>query len=90
MHQRGVFHRDIKLDNLIIPDKRRLPHVVLGNFCYSETFKKDQIYKKCGTPGFVAPEIFKTRNYNTKIDIFSLGIVFFIMIFGKLPFEGRD
>ncbi|KAM3138909.1 hypothetical protein pb186bvf_008922 [Paramecium bursaria] len=90
MHQRGVFHRDIKLDNLIIPDKRRLPHVVLGNFCYSETYNKDLIYKKCGTPGFVAPEIFKTRNYNTKIDIFSLGIVFFIMIFGKLPFEGRD
>jgi len=48
------------------------------------------VFKKCGTPGFVAPEIFKTKNYTPKVDIFSLGVVLFILVFGRLPFEGKD
>ena len=39
MHSRGVFHRDIKLENLFVPENRRLPFILLSNFCYSETFK---------------------------------------------------
>ena len=64
MHMIGVFHRDIKLDNLFVPDNRRLPFVLLSNFCYSETLKLEGGYKKCGTPGYVAPEIFKSKNYD--------------------------
>ncbi|CAD8122707.1 unnamed protein product [Paramecium sonneborni] len=89
MHSRGVFHRDIKMENLFIPEKKRLPFVVLGNFCYSETTDQLQ-YKKCGTPGFVAPEIFRSKNYTNKVDLFSLGVIFYLLIYGKLPFEGKD
>ncbi|CAD8092817.1 unnamed protein product [Paramecium sonneborni] len=94
MHQRGVFHRDIKLENLFVPENKRLPFVLLSNFCYSESFKlngqNQGSYKKCGTPGYVAPEIFRSRNYDQKIDVFSLGIVYYILVFGKMPFEGSD
>ncbi|CAK65125.1 unnamed protein product (macronuclear) [Paramecium tetraurelia] len=89
MHSKGVFHRDIKMENLFIPEKKRLPFVVLGNFCYSETTDSTQ-YKKCGTPGFVAPEIFRSKNYTSKVDLFSLGIIFYLLVYGKLPFEGKD
>jgi serine/threonine protein kinase len=67
MHSKGIFHRDIKLDNLFVPENRRLPFVMLSNFCYSESFKLTGTpagYKKCGTPGYVAPEIFKTKHYD--------------------------
>jgi len=49
--------------------------------------KGRQAYKKCGTAGFIAPEIFKSKIYDAKIDIFSLGVVFYILIFGRMPFE---
>ena len=94
MHLKGVFHRDIKLDNIFVPDKRILPFAILSNFCYSESFKSNQmepqLFKKCGTPGYVAPEIFKTKTYDQKIDVFSLGVVYYILVFGKMPFEGQD
>ncbi len=43
---------------------------------------------KFGKPGFMAPEIFKTNYYNNKIDIYSLGIILYIAIYDKSPFEG--
>lgn len=49
--------------------------------------KNKSAFKKCGTAGFIAPEIFKTKNYDSKVDIFSLGVVFYILIFGKMPFD---
>ena len=38
----------------------------------------------------MAPEIFKSKHYDSKIDIFSLGVVFYILVYGKMPFEGKD
>lgn len=44
------------------------------------------LYKKCGTPGYVAPEILKEFNYDMKIDVFSAGTIMYQMITGKSPF----
>lgn len=48
------------------------------------------LYKKCGTPGYVAPEILKDQKYDTKVDIFSAGIIFYILLTGCSPFYGAD
>jgi serine/threonine protein kinase len=45
---------------------------------------------KCGTPGFIAPEIFLDQKYNEKCDIFSAGVIFYILINGKCLFEAKD
>jgi serine/threonine protein kinase len=46
--------------------------------------------KKCGTPGYVAPEVLKGFKTNFKSDIFSLGALFFAMLTGKMLFSGKN
>lgn len=45
---------------------------------------------KCGTPGYVAPELLKGFTFGPKSDVFSLGCLFFNMATGKMLFQGRD
>jgi len=46
--------------------------------------------QKCGSPGFVAPEIFKGKGYNHKVDMFSLGAILFTLLTGKLLFDAES
>jgi calcium/calmodulin-dependent protein kinase I len=46
------------------------------------------LYQKCGTPGYVAPEMLRELGYSTKADIFSLGVIMFNLLTGKNVFKG--
>jgi calcium/calmodulin-dependent protein kinase I len=48
------------------------------------------LYMKCGTPGYVAPEILRSEGYNSKCDIFSLGSLMFNLLTGFYLFSGKD
>ena len=79
MHQRDVIHRDIKPENIIVTDTETmsLKLIDLGLSAYDDP---SDIYcrQQCGTPGYVAPEMY-TEKFNSKIDMFSLGVVLFSM-----------
>ena len=68
-------HRDIKMANIMIGDDD--DEIRLVDFGLATKCKKQ--HKQCGTPGYMAPEIFKTREYNEKCDIYSLGVVIYEM-----------
>lgn len=56
--------------------------------------EKDYLFKRCGTPGYVAPEIINSPStgnvrYDTKCDVFSAGVIFYILIVGKSPFDAK-
>ena len=94
LHSHKIIHRDIKPDNILFRSKNpKVFEIALGDFGLS-TFESDESYgtQKCGTPGYVAPEILAMKNnnknesYSNKCDLYSVGITFYYMLFGKLPY----
>lgn len=96
LDSKKIVHRDIKPENIMLLDKGNsmAERVKLIDFGLSTYFNSDNIRDICGTPGFVAPEILRQKNesiknIDTKVDVFSLGIVFYELIHGKIPFEDK-
>ena len=75
-----IIHRDLKPENVIFRSEEDPHDVVLVDFGFS-TKTKDykNLFTRCGTPGYVAPEVLNDEDYDTKADIFSAGIIFYIL-----------
>ncbi|KRW99502.1 Protein kinase-like domain [Pseudocohnilembus persalinus] len=96
VHSIGIVHRDLKPENLLIRDKKNISDIVLADFGLSfeiDTPYEDIIYKRCGTPGYVAPEVLQfdenknQKIYGTEVDIYSAGIIIF---FFERPYKRND
>lgn len=90
MHERMVIHRDIKPENIILADRSLESPVKLVDFGFavveSETTRQPS-KQLVGSPGYFAPEVLRERSYSTKCDIWSLGVVFYIILSGLMPFS---
>jgi len=84
-HDAGIVHRDIKPSNLLLDKDYKLKITDFGQSHISKEKQKD-LNTRCGTPGFQAPEIRKGENYTKSCDIFSCGVVLFILLTGHPPF----
>ena len=89
MHRKKILHRDIKPENILLLDKGELKvcFADLGLACQTTDLKSTAL--KCGTPGYVDPEVLKGKRACEKSDIFSLGSLLFNMICGRLLFSGK-
>ena len=77
----------------MLKDKDCISPVIVDFGLAVYTDQEDYIYYKCGTPGFISPEIFQTNNkekISTLSDIFSAGVIFHILLMGKYVFTGKD
>ena len=85
-HRLGVAHRDIKPDNILFDEENRLK---LADFGSAEIFKEGELMTGVvGTPYYVAPEILAGREYSEKVDVWSAGVVLYVMLAGFPPFYG--
>ena len=81
MHSKGIMHRDIKPENLILKDVENDWNVKIADFGLA-TFinpNHDYLFKRCGTPGYVAPEVLADQKYDQKVDVFSCGVILYIL-----------
>lgn len=86
----SLIHRDIKPENILFDDKS-LHSVTLVDFGFmTKVCDFNKLFTRCGTPGYVAPEVLADKAYNTKIDMFSLGLLFFILVTKVNPFHDKS
>jgi len=88
MHELKIVHRDLKPENILMmstEDDTKIKLVDFGLACEI----KNNGFLKCGSPGYVAPEILRNMPYGTKIDVFSAGVILYIVLCGRVPFAGN-
>lgn len=84
LHKNKLAHRDLKPENLLIDENF---NIKLTDFGWCDYFGIDNcFFDTCGTYEYMAPEIVKNREYNEKVDNWSLGVLLFELLHGKSPF----
>ncbi|CAE7708743.1 CPK1, partial [Symbiodinium microadriaticum] len=87
MHSRGICHRDIKLQNILMENSSPDAQIKLIDFGFGTRFiGATPLHTRCGTPYTTAPEVFR-ECYDERCDVWSVGVVAFIAICGRRPFE---
>ena len=90
LHQAGIAHRDLKLENFIFTNKSADAEIKLIDFGYSQNYlSKDHMNSIVGTAYYISPEVLK-GDYTKSCDIWSMGVILFMMLSGRVPFGGND
>jgi calcium-dependent protein kinase len=90
LHEHSIVHRDLKLENFIFVDDSENSELKLIDFGLSKHFDTAEvIHGAVGTPFYVAPEVL-TNCYSPKCDVWSIGVIAFMLLAGYPPFDGED
>ena len=87
IHSLSIIHRDLKPENILF--KTFESNLTLCDFGLS-CFISDSSVTRCGSPGFVAPEVLLGQSYTDKVDTFAVGVIAYTLLIGKSPFAGGN
>lgn len=95
LHERGIAHRDLKPENLLLSGPGDDSVVKIADFGFAkiiDTNANKMLETACGTPEYVAPEVLQQLpgGYDVACDIWSLGVVIYVMLSGRPPFWSRN
>ena len=94
IHSKRIMHRDIKPENIMFITSDQSYKIKIVDFGLATQIDEPEfLYTRCGTPGFVGPEIIALKNgqrYNEQCDIFSAGVIFYILLRGRNPFMSEN
>lgn len=79
-------HRNLKPENILLESASNL-NIKLSDFGLATYFNEEGEVKRCGSPLYVAPEVIKGPKYTEKVDIWSIGVIAYILLRGSPPFH---
>jgi serine/threonine protein kinase len=88
LYENNILHRDLKPDNILILNNE----IKIADFGFAKIFDNNNsmLNTFCGTPNYMAPEILLNSLYNSKSDLWSLGMILYQIIYKKFPFKNID
>jgi len=89
-HQSNIVHRDLKPENILLEQNKEFDQIKIIDFGTSLVYDPNRnLDEKLGTPYYIAPEVLN-KNYNEKCDIWSAGVITYILLSGMPPFNGQS
>ncbi|XP_025424053.1 calcium/calmodulin-dependent protein kinase type 1 isoform X3 [Sipha flava] len=90
MHEQGVVHRDLKPENLLYYSTDEDSKIMISDFGLSKIEDSGVMATACGTPGYVAPEVLAQKPYGKAVDVWSIGVISYILLCGYPPFYDEN
>jgi calcium/calmodulin-dependent protein kinase I len=90
MHSQGVVHRDLKPENLLYYSPDEDSKIMISDFGLSKMEESGVMATACGTPGYVAPEVLAQKPYGKSVDVWSIGVIAYILLCGYPPFYDEN
>jgi len=86
LHSNGIAHRDLKPENLLSSGDDDNEVIKIIDFGLSKKFGDEQLVTSVGSPGYVAPEVLTAESYDKSVDMWSVGVILYILLCGFPPF----
>ncbi|CAK9800614.1 Calcium/calmodulin-dependent protein kinase type 1 [Anthophora quadrimaculata] len=90
MHDQGIVHRDLKPENLLYYSPDEDSKIMISDFGLSKMEDSGIMATACGTPGYVAPEVLAQKPYGKAVDVWSIGVISYILLCGYPPFYDEN
>ena len=91
IHSYGIVHRDLKPENILMTDKSENADIRLLDFGLSKIIgPTEKCTEPYGTLSYVAPEVLKEKPYDKSVDLWSIGIITYLLLCGFLPFDDEN
>ncbi|CCM04485.1 uncharacterized protein FIBRA_06665 [Fibroporia radiculosa] len=87
IHSCGIVHRDLKPENLLFRTKDEDADIMIADFGLSRVMDDHALTEICGTPGYMAPEIFKKTGHGKPVDVWAMGVITYFLLCGYTPFD---